>query len=307
MRHPRIRAVGFTGSLKGGRALMDLVAARPDPIPCFTEMSSGNPVFVLPGAFRQGAATLAANLFGSVTLGCGQMCTKPGIVLLPDAPDAAALTGELRGLVEQSKAFTMLTPGIAREYGRAAKARAGQVTLVAEAPHRDNPQEREPHVHAHARLFSADVEQLLADPSLFHEIFGPDTLLVSCASTHDFLRAAHALEGHLTATVLGTEDDLEANRELIQVLEQKAGRLIFNGVPTGVEVAHAMVHGGPYPATSDARFTSVGSQAIFRWARPVCYQNFPQALLPEELQDANPLGIARLWDGKPEMARQRPS
>jgi 2,5-dioxopentanoate dehydrogenase len=300
VRHPRIRAVGFTGSLKAGRALMDIAAARPEPIPCFTEMSSGNPVFVLPGAFRQGAATLAANLFGSVTLGCGQMCTKPGIVLLPDAPDAAALTDELRALVEKSLAFTMLTPGIAREYGRAAKARAGQVTLVAESPHRENVQEREPHAHAHAKLFSADVEQLLADPALADEIFGPDTLLVTCASTQDYLRAAHVLDGHLTATILGTEDDLEANRELIQVLEQKAGRLIFNGVPTGVEVAHSMVHGGPYPATSDSRFTSVGSLAIYRFARPVCFQNFPQALLPEELQDANPLGIARLWDGKPE-------
>ncbi len=304
VRHARIRAVGFTGSLKAGRALMDIAAARPDPIPCFTEMSSGNPVFVLPGAFRQGAAALAANLFGSVTLGCGQMCTKPGIVLLPDAPDAAALTDELRALVEQSPAFTMLTAGIAKEYSRAARARAGQVTLVAESPHRDNPQAREPVIHAHAKLFSAEVEQLLEDPTLADEIFGPDTLLVTCASTHDFLRAAQALDGHLTATILGTEDDLEANRELIQVLEQKAGRLIFNGVPTGVEVAHAMIHGGPYPATSDARFTSVGSLAIFRFARPVCFQNFPQALLPEELQDANPLRIARLWDGKPEHVRR---
>ena len=298
VKHPRIQAVGFTGSLKAGRALMDIAAARPHPIPCFTEMSSGNPVFVLPGAFRQGAAKLAANLFGSVTLGCGQMCTKPGILLLPDAPDAAALTEELRALVEQSQAFTMLTPGIAREYGRAAKARAGQVTLVAEAPHREDAQQREPHVHAHAKLFSTDIEQLLADPKLADEIFGPDTLLVTCASTQDYLRAAHALDGHLTATILGTEDDLEANRELVQVLEQKAGRLIFNGVPTGVEVCHSMIHGGPYPSTSDSRFTSVGSLAIFRWARPVCFQNFPQALLPEELQDANPLGIARLWDGK---------
>jgi len=304
VRHPRIRAVGFTGSLKAGRALMDIAAARPDPIPCFTEMSSGNPVFVLPGAFRQGAATLAANLFGSVTLGCGQMCTKPGIVLLPDAPDAAALTDELRALVEQSRAFTMLTPGIAREYGRAAKERAGQVTLVAESPHRDRAQEREPHVHAHAKLFSADVEQLLADPALADEIFGPDTLLVTCASTQDYLRAAHALDGHLTATILGTEDDLDANRELVQALEQKAGRLIFNGLPTGVEVCHAMVHGGPFPSSSDSRFTSVGSLAIYRFARPVCYQNFPQAMLPEELQDPNPLGIARLWDGKPEQVHR---
>jgi 2,5-dioxopentanoate dehydrogenase len=258
---------------------------------------------VLPGALRQGTATLAANLFGSMTLGAGQMCTKPGIVLLPDAPDAAALTDELRSLVEKSAAFTMLTGSIAREYGRAAKERAGRVTLVAESPHREHEQEHEPHFHAHAKVFSANVEQLLADPALADEIFGPDTLLVTCASTHDYLRAAEALAGHLTATILGSEADLAAHGELIQILARKAGRLIFNGVPTGVEVCHAMVHGGPYPSASDSRFTSVGSLAIFRWARPVCFQNFPQALLPDELKDANPLSIARLWDGKAEPAK----
>ncbi|MGB6691594.1 MAG: aldehyde dehydrogenase (NADP(+)) [Terracidiphilus sp.] len=296
VRHPLIRAVGFTGSLRGGRALMDLAAARPDPIPCFTEMSSGNPVFVLPGAFRQGVAALAANLFGSVTVAGGQMCTKPGIVLLPDAPDAAALTDELRSLVEQAQPFTMLTAGIARSYSSATANRATQVKQAGEAKLRPAPESRGS--HARARLFSATVEQLVADPALADEIFGPDTLLVACASTHDYLRAAKALDGHLTATILGTEEDLAQHRELVWLLEQKAGRLIFNGVPTGVEVSHAMVHGGPYPATSDSRFTSVGSPAIFRWARPVCFQNFPQALLPEELQDANPLGIARMVDGK---------
>ena len=136
------------------------------------------------------------------------------------------------------------------------------------------------------------VDQLVAKPELADEIFGPDTLLVQCNSTHDYIRAAKALDGHLTATILGDEDDLAANRELIRILEQKAGRLIFNGFPTGVEVTHAMVHGGPYPSTSDPRFTSVGSLAIYRFARPVCFQGFPQALLPPELQDANPLGIA---------------
>ena len=143
------------------------------------------------------------------------------------------------------------------------------------------------------------MDKLLAEPSLADEIFGPDTLLVHCKSTKDYLRAAQALDGHLTATLLGDEDDLAANQELIRILEQKAGRLIFNGFPTGVEVTHAMVHGGPYPSTSDPRFTSVGSLAIYRFARPVCFQGFPQALLPQELQDANPLGIARLRDGKP--------
>jgi len=153
---------------------------------------------------------------------------------------------------------------------------------------------------AQAKLFTACLDQLIGQPELADEIFGPDTLLVHCDTTDNYLRAAHALSGHLTATIFGNEEDLAANRELIHILEQKAGRLIFNGFPTGVEVTHAMVHGGPYPSTSDPRFTSVGSLSIYRFARPVCFQNFPQLMLPPELQDANPLRIARFRDGKPE-------
>jgi NADP-dependent aldehyde dehydrogenase len=296
VRHPAIRAVGFTGSLRGGRALMDLAAARPDPIPCFTEMSSGNPVFVLPGALRKGAAALAKTLYGSFTLGAGQICVKPGVILLPDAPETTAFRDELHALVEQAQPFAMLTAGIAREYGRATQARAAQAVLTAEAP----AAAAAAGCFTHAKLFSASVDELVANPSLADEIFGPDTLLVACNSTADYVRAAAALDGHLTATLIGDEQDLAEHRELVWLLEQKAGRLIFNGVPTGVEVSHAMVHGGPYPATSDPRFTSVGSLAIYRFARPVCFQGFPEALLPPELQDANPLGIRRLRDGKPE-------
>jgi NADP-dependent aldehyde dehydrogenase len=296
VRHPLIRAVAFTGSLRGGRALMNLAAGRPDPIPCFTEMASGNPVFVLPGALRKGPAALAQSLFGSFTLGAGQFCTKPGIVLVPEAPEGPAFLAELRTLVENSQAFTLLTPGIAREYARATQSRAAEVPLAAEAP----ASESAPACPARARLFTVCLDQFLATPALADEIFGPETLLVSCGSTEDLLRAAAALEGHLTATILGDDEDLAANRELIQILERKAGRLIFNAFPTGVEVTHAMVHGGPYPSTSDPRFTSVGSLAIYRFARPVCFQGFPQEMLPAELQDANPLGIGRLRDGKPE-------
>lgn len=295
VKHPLIRAVAFTGSLRGGRALMELASARPDPIPCFTEMSSGNPVFVLPGALKQGATALATNLFSSFTLGAGQFCTKPGVVFVPNTEGAAEFTGELQNLVGKAQPFTLLTAGIARVYERETAARAGAVALTAEAA-----AEQSVSCHAPAKLFSATLDQLLADPALAEEIFGPNTLLVSCASTDEYLRAASALDGHLTATLLGTEDDLDANRELVRRLEQKAGRLIFNGYPTGVEVTHAMVHGGPYPSTSDSRFTSVGSLAIYRFARPVCFQNFPQALLLDELKDANPLGIVRLRDGRPE-------
>jgi 2,5-dioxopentanoate dehydrogenase len=297
VKHPLVCAVTLTGSLKAGRTLMDACAARPVPIPCFMEMSSGNPVFVLPGALRKGAGQLAQNLYGSFTLGAGQFCTKPGLVLFPQQPEAQAFVEQLQSLVKESQPFTLLTAGIAREYGRASEARAKEVSVAAAATAVLEPSEA---YHAQSRLFSVPVAELIARPELADEIFGPDTLLVQCDSTQDYIAAAKALDGHLTATVLGDEEDLAANGELIRILEQKAGRLIFNGFPTGVEVTHAMVHGGPYPATSDPRFTSVGSLAIYRFARPVCFQGFPQAALPAELQDANPLGIRRLRDGKPE-------
>lgn len=296
VRHPLIRAIAFTGSLRAGRALMDLAALRPHPIPCFTEMSSGNPVFILPGALRKGAAALAKNLFGSATLGAGQFCTKPGIILVPGTPDASDFEQELSRQFDDSDPFTLLTAGIAREYAREAKARASDAVLVANASDANPPSG----FAVSAKLFKSSLDGLLANPSLADEIFGPDTLLVRCGEPEDFRRAADALDGHLTATILGDDEDLAANRELIQILEQKASRLIFNGFPTGVEVTHAMVHGGPYPASSDSRFTSVGSLAIYRFARPVCFQGFPEAMLPPELQDANPLGIRRLRDGEPE-------
>lgn len=301
VKHPHIRAVGFTGSLRAGRALMDAAASRPEPIPCFTEMSSGNPVFILPGALRKGPAALAQGLFGSFTLGAGQFCTKPGVVFLSESPQALKFRDELELLVQQSQPFTLLTSGISREYERSSIARATQTSVVESRPSSEKTDGPEP-FHANARLFTTTLDDLISRPELADEIFGPDTLIVRCGETTDYLSAARALSGHLTATIFGDEDDLAANTELIHILEQKAGRIIFNAFPTGVEVTHAMVHGGPYPATSDPRFTSVGSLAIYRFARPVCFQNFPQSALPPELQDANPLGIRRLRDGKPEPA-----
>jgi 2,5-dioxopentanoate dehydrogenase len=293
VRHPLVQAVTFTGSLGAGRTLMDMAAARPKPIPCFTEMSSGNPVFILPGALKAGPETLAQGLFNSFTLGAGQFCTKPGIVLHPEQTETAAFLAKLSELVSQAQPYTLLTPGIAREYARAASHRATQTTLAAQAAVRESS----PACPANAQLFSSALDEFLSQPELSEEIFGPDTLLVRCDSSADYLRAAQSLDGHLTATLLGSDEDLAANRELIAILEGKVGRLLFNGFPTGVEVSHAMVHGGPYPATADSRFTSVGTRSIYRFARPVCFQNFPDALVPAELQAANPLGILRLIDG----------
>jgi len=300
VKHPHMRAVGFTGSLRAGRALMDAAASRPDPIPCFTEMSSGNPVFILPGALRKGPAALAQGLFGSFTLGAGQFCTKPGIIFVAESPQGLKFRDEVQLMVQQSAPFTLLTSGIAREYDRASIARAAQTSVI-ESQSAAQREDGAAPFHAQARLFTTTLDELTSQPDLADEVFGPDTLIVRCGNTNDYLEAARSLSGHLTATIFGDEDDLAANRELIQILEQKDGRLIFNGFPTGVEVSHAMVHGGPYPATSDSRFTSVGSLAIYRFARPVCFQNFPQSVLPPELQDANPLNIRRLRDGKPEI------
>ena len=290
VQHPSIEAVAFTGSHRAGRALMDLCAARPRPIPCFTEMSSLNPVFVLSGALASDPRGRAKGLHGSFTLGAGQFCTKPGLIFLPETEGAQAFREELRTLTAGSAPFHMLTSGIAEAYHRGLEERRKLDLQTAEAETAAAPQ-------SHAVLHEATLEAFQQQEALHEELFGPATLLISGGSRGDLLKVAASLEGHLTATLLGDAADLAANADLIAILERKVGRLLVNGFPTGVEVSQAMVHGGPYPATSDSRFTSVGSQAIFRFVRPFCYQNFPQSALPAELQDANPLGIMRLIDG----------
>jgi NADP-dependent aldehyde dehydrogenase len=295
VQHPLVQAVTFTGSLHAGRKIMDMAASRPSPIPCFTEMSSGNPVFLLPSSLHDGAQGLATSLYNSFTLGAGQFCTKPGIVFVPEQAETPVFLDKLRELVSQAQPFTLLTSGIARDYKQSTGLRAAEASLAAKAPTSENP----PACPADAQLFTTSLDEFLSKPTLAEEIFGPDTLLVRCASVADYPRAAAALSGHLTATLLGNEQELASQRDLLSTLERKVGRVLVNGFPTGVEVAHAMVHGGAYPATSDSRFTSVGSQSIFRFVRPVCFQNFPDALVPAELQAANPLGIQRLLNGVP--------
>ncbi len=290
--HPLTQAVAFTGSRRGGRALMDIAARRPHPIPCFAEMGSTNPIFVLPGALATRAMEIASGLYGSFTLGAGQFCTKPGMVFVPNGKQTQDLLAELRRLTQQSAGFTLLTPAIAANYRRSLQERAlsGSQATEPTAPAGSL-------CSAAAALLETDFDTFLQQPGLSEEVFGPATLLIRCDGREAMLRAAEGLEGHLTATLLGTEEDLAASADLIAVLERKAGRVLFNGYPTGVEVCDAMVHGGPYPASSDRRFTSVGTRAILRFARPVCYQGFPQASLPEELRDENPRGILRMVDG----------
>ncbi len=295
VKHPRVKAVGFTGSRNGGRALMDVAAARPDPIPVFAEMSSTNPVFILPGALRERCDAVANGLHASFTIGAGQFCTKPGMVFLPEGVSDQPFIANLQKLVQESKPFNLLTAGIRSAYQSSVARRKTEsgVRLSAERSSPGGGSE----IGVNPSLFETDVQSFLQNPELAGEVFGPATLLVRHSRRTDLLKVASGLEGHLTATIHGTEDDLHEFRDLLAILTSKVGRLVFNSFPTGVEVSHAMVHGGPYPATSDGRSTSVGSQAIFRFCRPVCYQGFPQAALPDELRDQNPLKIWRLLDG----------
>jgi 2,5-dioxopentanoate dehydrogenase len=295
VRHPKIKAVGFTGSLRGGRALMDLAAARPDPIPVFAEMGSTNPVFILPGALKERGAEIAKGLHGSVTIAAGQMCTKPGLIFVPAGPDALALAENLGDRISQTPAAALLTPQIRSTYESQIKTR-NQQKDAALAAHGESPSAGGG-TQVSAALFETKASDYRTRPQLAAEVFGPTTLLVSCSNREDLLAIARDLHGHLTATIHGTEEDLREYADLVEIIENKVGRIIFNGYPTGLEVCHAVVHGGPYPATSDGRSTSVGTQAIYRFSRPICYQAFPNASLPAELQDANPLGIWRLVDG----------
>jgi len=295
VKHPMVKAVGFTGSRTAGRALMDQAAARPEPIPFFGEMSSTNPTFILPGALRERGEAIAAGLHTSFTLGAGQFCTKPGMVFLPQGGEAGGFTKKLHELVNRSTGFNLLTPGIRSSY-RSAIAGRKQNAFVKSVSEASAPSSNS-ELSVGAVLFETDAAAFLSDPELGAEIFGPTTVLVRHSRREEVLKIARGLEGHLTATIHGTEQDLREFADLVAILENKVGRLVFNGFPTGVEVTHAMVHGGPYPATSDGRTTSVGSQAIFRFARPVCFQGFPEEALPGELRDANPLGIWRMVDG----------
>lgn len=290
----RIKAVGFTGSRRGGMALMQVAASRPEPIPVYAEMSSINPVLLFPHALDARGADIAKSFVASLTLGAGQFCTNPGLVLAVDGPALDAFIGEAARAVEASEAATMLTPGILEAY-------ASRIETVS----------RHPRVRAEARgktgtrlqcqsgIFSTSAEHLLRHPELQEEIFGAASLVVRCPDLASVRQVLASLEGQLTAALHLDAADHAAAASLLPLLEKKVGRILVNGFGTGVEVGHAMVHGGPFPATSDGRSTSVGSLAIARFLRPVCYQDVPDALLPPALQDANPLRVPRRTDGGP--------
>ena len=274
---------------------MDLAAARPHPIPVYAEMGSTNPLFILPGAARERGEQIAAGVHGSVTVGAGQFCTKPGLVIVSGSETAQPLVKKIGELMSATPESVLLTTGIRSAYrtGVAARVKGGGVSALAECATDQNAAGH----RAGAALLETTAARLSKDPHLAEELFGPATLLVRYSNRDELMQLARQLEGHLTATVHGTEQDLRDYADLLAILETKVGRVIINGYPTGVEVTHAMVHGGPYPATSDGRSTSVGTQAIYRFTRLVCYQGYPDSALPEELKDGNPLGIWRMVDG----------
>jgi NADP-dependent aldehyde dehydrogenase len=289
--HPAVKAVGFTGSRQGGLALMAAAAARPVPIPVFAEMSSVNPIFITPGALTANSSAIAKGLQGAVTQGVGQFCTNPGLVFLPEGAAGDQFLGELKGLMAETAAASMLTPGIGKAYAQG-------VQKLSDAQGVNTLAKVETSQHqTGAALFETSLQTMQNSPELSDEVFGPCTLVVRYANLDELRDFATDLEGQLTATLHITPEELAQNAALVEILADKAGRLLFNGFPTGVEVGHAMVHGGPFPATSDGQSTSVGTGAIKRFVRPVCFQNFPEAALPDELHTDNPLGLHRLIDG----------
>jgi 2,5-dioxopentanoate dehydrogenase len=295
VRHPLMKAVGFTGSLLAGRALFDAAAGRPDPIPVYAEMGSVNPVFLLPGALSERADALAEGTKNSVTLGVGQFCTCPGVTVGIGDQHFGRFLERMKALVADAPSGSMLYPRLLESYEARVdrlRAMAGVETTRCSTAAGSQPSGARP------SMFETDAPTFIEQRELREEVFGPATVVVRCSSREQLEAVARSLDGQLTATIHGTAADLAEYASLVSILQDKAGRLIFNGFPTGVEVCASMQHGGPYPATTDSRTTSVGTAAILRFARPVAYQNFPQSALPLELQDANLRGIWRLVDGE---------
>ena len=295
VRHPAVRAVGFTGSFAAGMAILDTARSRPEPIPVHAEMGSINPLFILPGALSQRTDQIAQGLHASVTLGVGQFCTNPGLVICLEGDDLDRLIARLAELFQANPPGTMLHQGILDAYSGMIErlAERADVQMSAHSSPPPDPSRTE----SPAMLFVTDAETFLGDDELSQEVFGPSTLIVRCRSDDEMAEIACNLQGQLTATLHATEEDLQRFEQLPTLLEPKVGRLVFDGFPTGVEVCPAMHHGGPYPATTDTRSTSVGTAAIARFARPICYQGWPQHRLPTELRDENVRGIRRMVDG----------
>lgn len=294
VRHPLTKAVAFTGSFKAGKALFDAAAQRTEPIPVFAEMGSVNPVLLGEAALEKRGKEIAAQFAASVTLGCGQFCTNPGLLIGKEGPELDAFIAALSENIRKIVPSTMLNEGISKNYysNKNRVLDIHKVRLEGESMVSDG-------VKNEGRPTVASVwgKAFLENPELSEEVFGPFALIIKCESAEVLSAVVHSLKGQLTATIIAEESEMAVYLNLIEALQNRVGRILFNGVPTGVEVCPAMQHGGPYPATTDARFTSVGTAAIKRFARPLAFQNWPEELLPDELKTQNPLGIWRTVDG----------
>lgn len=295
VQHPGVKSVAFTGSFQGGMALYRAAQQREEPIPVFAEMGSVNPVFLLPAKLKADPQGMAKQIADSVNLGAGQFCTNPGIVVLLDTPETEYFVAALKNAFSELIPSVMLNKGIYENYQRA---RAHCLNVTGTQVEFIQPSGQNELWQAYPAVASTSGNNFLAQPALQEEVFGPFTLLVRCSSKDELLQVAASFKGQLTATIFASDHEFGEWNALPAELEEKVGRLILNGVPTGVEVGHAMQHGGPFPAATDSRFTSVGSAAIRRFARPVAFQNWPEAWLPAELKDHNPLGIVRFVNGK---------
>jgi 2,5-dioxopentanoate dehydrogenase len=287
--HPHTKAVGFTGSFIGGKQLFDWANERKEPIPVFAEMGSINPVFLLPEKIKSSAADIAKMYAGSITLGVGQFCTNPGLIIGIESEELKTFVHDLGKAIQQIAPGPMLHPGIVKAY-KEKKGNAllqDDVHLVAESETAVKDNEGLP------TIATASGQAFLNNPVLHQEVFGPYSLIIRCKDMNEMTEVAKHLEGQLTSTLMATENDIKNNEELVEAVKNICGRIIINSVPTGVEVCLSMHHGGPFPATTDSRFTSVGADGIKRFARPICFQNWPNDLLPDELKDENPLGIMR--------------
>ena len=288
------KAVGFTGSYTGGKALFDWANQRKEPIPVFAEMGSVNPVFLLPEKLAAESAAIAAQYAGSITLGVGQFCTNPGIIIGIDSPELQSFIHDLGKAIQQISPSAMLHQGIVKAY----KEKKGQA-LLQEGVHLVAESEIAPAENQGLpTVATATGKAFLNNPLLHQEVFGPYSIVIRCADLSEMLHVAEHLEGQLTATLMATDKDMVANDSLVAAIQQICGRIIQNGVPTGVEVCWSMHHGGPFPASTDSRFTSVGPDGIKRFARPLSFQNWSDELLPEALRDANPAGISRMVNGQ---------
>lgn len=289
VKHPKVKAVGFTGSIRGGRALYDLAAQREEPIPVFAEMGSVNPVVLLPGALKERSESLASTYAGSVTLGSGQFCTNPGLLLGIKGPELDEFLKQLAEAIVKIEPTSMLHPNIIGAYEKNKNQALAQngLTVVADL------EKEVPSNFARQVVTTVEGATFLNNTTLHQEVFGPYTLVVQCENASQLEEIISHLEGQLTGTILSGTGELADYFKVIEALKNRVGRIIFNGVPTGVEVCPSMVHGGPYPSSTDSRFTAVGVHAIKRWVRPFSYQDWPDVLLPEELQNENPRSIAR--------------